>query len=123
MVQLRRNADGSRTWLMEGETLPERLREIATIFSYHADKNHEVRLDHRFTAELLAMQTADLVRLAEEQERELRALREAVAEFTVFKAEILAALKELKEPDNKALDKPRFPAPATARKQKNGKTP
>jgi len=122
MVQLRRNADGSRTWLMEGETLQERLQELATVFEFHARKDHDIKLDPRFTAELLAMQTTDLLRLAEQQERELRALRGAAEEFAVFKAEILAEIKALKYPEDKTLDKPRLKAPP-ARKGNKGNNP
>lgn len=108
MVQLRRNDDGSHTWLMEGETLQERLQELATIFNFHARKDSDLKLDPRFTAELLALQTKDLLKIAEQQEQELRALRKAAEEFAVFKAEILAEIKALKEPDAQKLDKPRL---------------
>lgn len=122
MVQLRRNADGSRTWLMEGETLQERLKELATIFEFHARKDHDINLDARFTAELLAMQTTDLLRLAEQQARELRELRKMAEEFVVFKAEMLAELKALKDPDSKKLDKPKL-KPPPARKDKGSAKP
>lgn len=110
MVQLRRNKDGSHTWLMEGDTLQERLQELATIFNVHARKDNDLKLDPRFTAELLAMQTKDLLKIAEQQERELRELRKTVEEFAVFKEEILAELKALKEPHGQKLDKPPFKA-------------
>ena len=111
MVQLRRNEDGSHTWLMEGETLPERLAELATIFKVHAKKGDGLKLDPRFTAELLAMQTEALLRMAEKQEQELRTLRKTAEEFALFKAEVLVELKALKEPETKKLDKPQFKAP------------
>jgi len=122
MVQLRRKSDGSRTWVMEGETLQERLAERVTIFNFHARKDNDINLDARFTAELLAMQTRDLLAIALQQEKELRELRTIAEEFVVFKAEMLAELKALKEPDNKRLDKPHFKAPA-APKSKNSNKP
>lgn len=111
MVQLRRNSDGSRTWVMEGETLTERLEELATIFNFHARKDHDIKLDARFTAELMDMQTKALLDMARQQERELRELRKVAEELVVFKAAVLEELKALKEPDSRKLDKPQFKAP------------
>lgn len=121
MVQLRRNKDGTRTWVMEGETLQERLAELATIFNFHARKDNDLQLDPRFTAELMAMQTQALIRMAEKQEQELRALRKAAEEFAVFKAEMLAELKALKEPERKKLDKPQLSS--TPRRTNNDQKP
>lgn len=117
MVQLRTDNSGKRTWVLEGETLKERLEELAIIFNYHAKASNKVDMDARFTAELLEMQTRGLMAMAEKQEQELKALRKVAEEFLIFKAETTAALKKLKEPDDApALDKPSFKPPGSAKK-------
>lgn len=117
MVQLRTDNSGKRTWILEGETLKERIEELAIIFNYHSKASNKVDLDPRFTAELLEIQTRALAAMAEKQEQELKELRKVAEEFVLFKAEMKAALQALKKPDTPpALDKPSFKPPGSSKK-------
>jgi len=111
MVKIRKKPEGGITWVLEGETLPERLEEFATIFNFHARESGGTRLDPRFTAELLALQTRAMVEMARAQENELKRLRELEREFALFRAEILAEVNALRNPIPPSLDKPRLRAP------------
>src|SRR5690554_3211651 len=117
MVQLRTDNSGKRTWVLEGDTLKERLEELAVIFNYHSKASNKIEMDPRFTAEMLEMQTRGLMAMAEKQEQELKELRKVAEEFVLFKAEMKAALQALKKPDDvPALDKPRFKPPGSSKK-------
>ncbi len=111
MVKIRKKPEGGITWVLEGETLPERLEEFATIFNFHARESGGTKLDPRFTAELLELQTRAMVQMARAQETELKRLRELEREFALFRAEILAEVKTLRNPPSSGLDKPKLKAP------------
>lgn len=98
MVQIKRDA-GKTTWLLEGERLSERLDELTVIFNHHSKENGTERIDPRFMAEILALQTGMLAQMARHQEAELERLRALEQDVARLKALLEPpAMTELSKP-------------------------
>ncbi len=115
MVKIRREGNKT-TWLLEADTLPERLEELSEIFNFHSKENSNERIDPRFMAEILALQTKALAEMARAQEEEIERLRHVEKELAELRAEFRHEMEKLKQPLHGKLDKPAMRAPSKTRK-------
>ncbi|MBI1215705.1 MAG: hypothetical protein GC185_07800 [Alphaproteobacteria bacterium] len=102
MAYQKRNGNNV-TWVLEESDgdIPARLNELAQIFSYYAN-NKSASLSPNFVAEIAEVQTRAIIRMAHEQERELKRLRQMEKDIDELKRE----MAELKSPGYAKLDKP-----------------
>lgn len=114
MVKIRREGNGT-TWLLEGETLPERLDELTEIFKFYSRKDGQT-MDPRFMAEVMALQTQALAHMARAQEQEMERLRKVEKDMDALRKEFTAAMQELKAPAQGRLNKPALQPPSSMRK-------
>ncbi len=115
MVKIRREGNKT-TWLLEADTLPERLEELAEIFNFHSKEQSSERIDQRFMAEIMALQTKSLAEMARAQELELERLRKVENEVALLREEFRAEIAKLKQPEHGRLQKPAMHAPSKAGK-------
>ena len=115
MVKIRREGNKT-TWLLEADTLPERLEELSEIFNFHSKENSSERIDQRFMAEIMALQTRALAEMARAQEEELQRLRNVEKELAELRTEFRNEIENLKQPQHGKLDKPAMHAPSKSRK-------
>jgi hypothetical protein len=111
MVKIRREGNKT-TWLLEEETLSGRLHELAAIFKYHSNHSDNDRMDSRFMAETLSMQTDVLFEMAHKQEREIERLRRVERDLAELRAEFKTEIDKLKQAPQGALDKPAMRRPS-----------
>lgn len=115
MVKIRREGNKT-TWLLEADTLPEKLEELSEIFNFHSKEQSTERIDQRFMAEILTLQTKALADMARTQEEELQRLRVVEQELKALREEFKAEIDKLKQPQHGKLDKPAMHAPSKPRK-------
>lgn len=115
MVKIRRESNKT-TWLLEADTLPERLEELTEIFNFHSKEQSSERIDQRFMAEIMALQTKSLAEMARAQEEEIERLRNVEKELAALREEFKTEIAKLKQPKHGRLEKPAMLAPSKTRK-------
>lgn len=108
MVKIRRDGNNT-TWVLEEESLAGRLRELSVIFKHHSKHSHDDRMDPRFFAETLAIQTEALADMAERQEKTIERLKTAERDLEALREEFRAEMQKLREPACGKLEKPAAP--------------
>lgn len=114
MVKIRREGNGT-TWLLEGETLPERLDELTEIFKFYSRKDGQT-MDPRFMAEVMSLHTQALAQMARMQEEEMNRLRKVESEVAAMRKEFKAAMEKMENPQQGQLNKRTLSAPSSIRK-------
>lgn len=115
MVKIRREGNKT-TWLLEADTLPERLEELSEIFNFHSKEENNERIDQRFMAEIMTLQTKALAEMAHAQKEEIERLRKVEAELAELRTKFKEEIEKLKQPQHGKLDKPAMHAPSKSRK-------
>lgn len=115
MVKIRREGNKT-TWLLEADTLPERLEELSEIFNFHSKESSSERIDQRFMAEIMTLQTKALAEMARAQEKEIERLRAIESELAALRSEFRNEIAQLRQPQHGKLDKPAMHAPSKPRK-------
>lgn len=109
MVQIRKQGNKT-TWVLEEDSLSGRLGELGKIFNYHSREEGD-RMDVRFMAETLAMQTETLAHMARQQEEEIERLRRVERALEELRAEFKAYVQKMHTPGG-TLDKPAIRPPS-----------